>query len=180
MNTKWAVAWVLPGIRRNGRGRRQPWHEAHTMDEHHFGAVFQHQICYSTVGQCDSYEVFGFQSQYLGKKKKKIKNVRKGKNERKINWILQDTGNMDEYNPASVGLYIEVFLGGKEKPWPEHDHPQSQGHWCWWICQLSFSSWWFALALVLLLLETKKHGKISAPSQDKNLSSAPCQLFPHR
>lgn len=67
------------------------------MDEHHFGAVFQHQICYSTVGQSDSYEVFGFQRQYLGKmkkkeKKKEEKNVSQGKNERKIKWILQDTG----------------------------------------------------------------------------------------
>lgn len=57
-------------------------------------------------------------------------------------------------------------LQGEGKALPEHDHPQSQGHWCWWICQLSFSSWWFALALALLLLETKTW---------QNLSSAPCQ-----
>lgn len=37
------------------------------MYEHHFGTVFQYQICYSTIGQGDSNKVFGFQSQYLVK-----------------------------------------------------------------------------------------------------------------
>jgi len=45
------------------------------MYEHHFGAVFQYQICYTAIGQGDSNKVFGFQSQYLVKIKKKKKKI---------------------------------------------------------------------------------------------------------
>lgn len=72
------------------------------MYEHHFGTVFQYQVCYSTVGQGDSNKVFGFQSQNLMKIKKRNKNHYRAKTKKKtklnckrcsqiqkdINWIL--------------------------------------------------------------------------------------------
>lgn len=50
------------------------------MYKHHFGAVFQYQICYSTIGQGDSNKVFGFQSQDLVKIRNSLKKLYQGKN----------------------------------------------------------------------------------------------------